>query len=117
MLLKGKEFPALTGNQTFGVASNAINAYNDSVATLTIRNLSDRAHDALRLRAAGNRRSMEAEARLLIEGLDAPEATASHLDAIRALQAHAIAAAGGPEKAKGIVDSFLAERAGEWDEG
>ncbi|MBI5941095.1 MAG: hypothetical protein HY859_11770 [Caulobacterales bacterium] len=87
------------------------------MATLTIRNLSDRAHHALRLRAAGNRRSMEAEARLLIEGLDAPETTPAHLDAIRALQTHAITAAGGPEKAKGVVDSFLAERAGEWDEG
>lgn len=87
------------------------------MATLTIRNLSDRAHDALRLRAAGNRRSMEAEARLLIEGLGAPETMPAHLDAIRALQTHAIAAAGGPENAKGVLDSFLAERAGEWDEG
>lgn len=85
------------------------------MATLTIRNLSDRAHDALRRRAARNRRSMEAEARLLIEKLDAPEATAS-LAAIRALQQHAIAAAGGQDKARGVTDAFLAERREEWDE-
>lgn len=85
------------------------------MATLTIRNLSDRAHDALRRRAASNRRSMEAEARLLIERLDAPETTAS-LEAIRALQQHAIAAAGGQGKARGVSDAFLAERRDEWDE-
>ena len=94
----------------------ASNDYNDSMATLTIRNLSDRAHDALRRRAANNRRSMEAEARLLIETLDVPESTPSHQDAVRALQEHALAAAGGRERASGITDAFLAGRDSEWDE-
>lgn len=43
------------------------------MATLTIRNLPDRVRDKLRLRAAGNGRSMEAEARALLEaGVSAP---------------------------------------------
>ncbi len=58
---------------------------------------------------------MEAEARLLIERLDAPVATAS-LEAIRALQKHAIAAVGGQGKARGVSSAFLAERRDEWDE-
>lgn len=86
------------------------------MATLTIRNLSERAHDALRRRAASNRRSMEAEARLLIETLDAHEETPSHWNAIRALQEHAIAAVGGQEKTGGITEAFLAGRDREWDE-
>lgn len=86
------------------------------MATLTIRNLSQEAHDALRRRAAANRRSMEAEARLLIEGLGAAEAPAVDQDLLRRMQDRAIAAAGGPEKARGVVDAFLAERLNEWRE-
>ncbi len=37
------------------------------MATLTIRNLPDRVRDRLRVRAAENGRSMEAEARTLLE--------------------------------------------------
>lgn len=86
------------------------------MATLTIRNLSQQAHDALRRRAAANRRSMEAEARLLIEGLEAVEAQVFDHDLLRRMQDRAITAAGGPEKAKGVVDAFLAGRLSEWGE-
>lgn len=37
------------------------------MATLTIRNLSDHVRDRLRVRAAENGRSMEAEARMILE--------------------------------------------------
>ncbi|CAM3941464.1 FitA-like ribbon-helix-helix domain-containing protein [Tsukamurella ocularis] len=37
------------------------------MATLTIRNLPDRVRDRLRVRAAENGRSMEAEARMILE--------------------------------------------------
>lgn len=93
---------------------NAGKAYNRCMPTLTIRDLSDRAYDALRLRAAGHGRSMEAEARVLIEGLVAPEPTPANMEAIRALQAHVIATS--REEGRGVVDGFLAERFDEWDE-
>jgi plasmid stability protein len=44
-------------------AINAINGNNDSVASITIRNLDDRLKARLRVRAARNGRSMEDEAR------------------------------------------------------
>ena len=82
------------------------------MATLTIRNLSDRAHDALRRRAAENRRSMEAEARLLIESLgEAAPKPAMDETRLKQLQARAVAAFG----AAG-VDQFIADRGRSWDE-
>lgn len=45
------------------------------MATLTIRNLPDELHDALRRRAAENRRSMEAEVRSVIQAAVAPRPT------------------------------------------
>ena len=84
------------------------------MATLTIRNLSERAHDALRRRAAENRRSMEAEARQLIEALgEAPVRPAMDEARLKRLQARAIAALGGET---GEVDRFLAERERFWGE-
>lgn len=86
------------------------------MATLTIRNLSQEAHDALRRRAASNRRSMEAEARLLIEGLGAAEAPAVDQTILRELQERTVAAFGGPEAVKGALDDFLANRQKDWGE-
>ena len=43
------------------------------MAMLTVRNLSDEVHRALRVRAARHRRSMEAEVREILEGAVAPE--------------------------------------------
>lgn len=84
--------------------------------TITIRNLSEDAHDRLRQRAARNRRSMEAEARALIEGLDAPAEPVLDLDRLRRLQDRAIAAFGGPGETQGEVDRFLRGRAESWGE-
>ncbi len=41
-------------------------AYNDSMATITVRGLPEEIHAALRVRAARNGRSMEAEAREIL---------------------------------------------------
>jgi phosphopantothenoylcysteine decarboxylase/phosphopantothenate--cysteine ligase len=86
------------------------------MATLTIRNLSQSAHDALRRRAAANRRSMEAEARLLIEGLEAAEPPAVDQRVLRGMQERTVAAFGGPEAAKDALDEFLANRSKDWGE-
>ncbi len=45
------------------------------MATLTIRNLPDEVHDALRRQAAENRHSMEAEARAVLRAAVAPRST------------------------------------------
>ena len=84
--------------------------------TITIRNLSESAHDRLRQRAARNRRSMEAEARSLIESLDAPLEPALDLDRLRRLQDRAIAAFGGSGETQGEVERFLRSRAESWGE-
>ena len=83
--------------------------------TLTIRNLSQEAHDALRRRAAENRRSMEAEARSLIEAVKPALAPSpENLRAIREMQEDARVLFGG--KTSGVVDQFLKDRAAEWGE-
>ena len=87
------------------------------MATLTIRNLPETVHDALRRRAAENRRSMEAEARaVLATSLEvAPPSPPDH-DLLRRAQQRAIAAFGGEGAKVGAVDRFLAERGSDWDE-
>jgi antitoxin FitA len=45
------------------------------MATLTIRDLSDATHRALRIQAAGHGRSMEAEVRAILTAAVAPAAT------------------------------------------
>jgi antitoxin FitA len=45
----------------------------DGVATLTIRNLPEETRRGLKLRAARNNRSMEAEARAILQGAAEPE--------------------------------------------
>jgi plasmid stability protein len=87
------------------------------MATLTIRNLPDKVHDALRRRAAENRRSMEAEARAVLAqtlGLDAQPRPDP--DRLRRLQDRAIAAFGGEAAKVGAVEQFLAERKKDWGE-
>lgn len=81
------------------------------MATLTIRNLPAEVHDALRRRAADNRRSMEAEAReVLAASVDrrpTPEEKARALAALWALDP-------GPRPGEpagwSTVDEFLAEK-------
>jgi plasmid stability protein len=77
------------------------------MATLSIRNLPDDVHRALRVRAAGHGRSMEAEAReILAETLGSGESARATL---RDLQAW-IDRAYGSDKPAGVVDDLIAER-------
>ncbi len=55
------------------IDSNAVNADNDVMAVMTIRNLDEEVRDKLRVRAALHGRSMEAEARaILTSAVDSP---------------------------------------------
>lgn len=83
------------------------------MATLTIRNLSERAYTTLKARAVANQRSMEAEARLLLE-----KATVRSVDPVKAEQAieslrDKIRAANGGVLPTGVVDELIAERRAE----
>lgn len=83
------------------------------MATLTIRNLSERAYTTLKARAVANQRSMEAEARLLLE-----KATVRIVDPVKAEQAieslrDKIRAANGGVLPTGVVDELIAERRAE----
>ena len=82
------------------------------MATLTIRNLPDEVRDALRIRAARNGRSMEAEARAsLIEAAERPIPTESDWRALVAeVQAEM---APYQDQMAGIVDSLIADRRAE----
>jgi antitoxin FitA len=84
------------------------------MATLTIRNLPDEVHRRLRIRAAENGRSMEAEARALLsemlaEGERARRTKESALARAKQLQAFVDKLYGG-NKPKNVVDELLAER-------
>lgn len=50
-----------------GIVFDACDAYIAGMATLTIRNFDDEAHRRLRIRAAENGRSMEEEARRILQ--------------------------------------------------
>lgn len=95
--------------------SVAVDFQSVFVATLTIRNLPDDVRDRLRLRAAQNGRSMEAEVRqVLAEAVEADHATAQGpAERVRRLQAiiEPYRKPGG-----GVVDEFLAERRRMWGE-
>ena len=80
------------------------------MATLTVRNIDDAALARFRVRAAEHGRSMEAEARSLIEARDAPPETSGGT-ADRVHQARALfreAFAGRPPA--GLVDELIADR-------
>lgn len=80
------------------------------MATLTIRNLPNDVRDRLRIRAAENGRSMEAEARLALSQAYTPVTTPKQLDAQeRAQRARAIV---GPYLRPGIslVEELTVER-------
>lgn len=65
---------------------NAIIDIIDCMASITIRNLDDDAKERLRVRAASNGRSMEAEARAMIEdAVSDPAANRNILDGLREL--------------------------------
>jgi phosphopantothenoylcysteine decarboxylase/phosphopantothenate--cysteine ligase len=84
------------------------------MATLTIRNLPQEVYDRLRIRAAENKRSMEAEAReLMTRGLGPPKLSQEEvLGRVRETMATI------PEENQDhfSVDRFLAERRKMWGE-
>jgi plasmid stability protein len=83
------------------------------MATITIRNLPDKVRDRLRVRAAQNGRSMEAEVRDLLEmSLDSPRDTRTPEDirrAVEEVQAWARALPGYDPNVS-VVDEFLDEK-------
>jgi plasmid stability protein len=88
---------------------NDIICYLGDMASITIRKLDDRVKEALRVRAARNGRSMEEEARTLIETALAPPALSpERLKALEDKLAE-LRAPGAPS----MVDELLAERRAE----
>ncbi|HEX6143570.1 MAG TPA: Arc family DNA-binding protein [Geminicoccaceae bacterium] len=86
--------------------------YMMAMATLSIRKLPDEVHRRLRMRAAEHGRSMEAEARAILEaavakpGHDAPDGAPP---AIHRLQTY-VDQFYGESKPANVVDEFLVER-------
>jgi plasmid stability protein len=82
------------------------------MATLTIRNLPDDVHQALRRRAADNARSMEAEAREVLRRAVAPDAPspADRAAALAALRRHGTEAKRRLPPGWSLVDELIAER-------
>ena len=99
------------------IDSNASVDYIAIMATLTIRNFPDEIRDRLRIAAAKNGRSMEAEARLTLvqkfnrepEKLD-PETVKERIRRAQAAVARLL------PKDRSLVDEFLAERKKMWGE-
>jgi plasmid stability protein len=90
------------------------------MATLTIRNLPDDVHDALRRQAAEHRRSMEAEAREVLQAavVRRPSA-AERAEALARLRAMKPAIDRGEPEGWSGADEFLAEKHldAAWDAG
>ena len=82
------------------------------MATLTIRNLPQEVYDRLRIRAAENKRSMEAEARELVAKALPPKLTPEQ--ALRNMQEMMKNIK--PKHGDSLVDEFLVERRAMWGE-
>jgi len=82
------------------------------MATLTIRNLPEDVHKALRRRAADNARSMEAEARDVLRRAVAPDepGPADRAAALAALRRHGSEGKRRLPQAWSLVDELIAER-------
>jgi plasmid stability protein len=90
------------------------------MATLTIRNLPDEVHHALRRQAAEHRRSMEAEARAVLQAAITPRPSeADRKRAIQELQAMSAEIKKSLPEGWSIADQFLAEKHldGAWEDG
>ena len=83
------------------------------MATLTIRNLPDEVHAALRVRAAKAGRSMEEEIRVMIADTLNKGTTKPDPDRAAAEMRALIRAANGGVLPQGVVDEFIAERRAE----
>ena len=86
------------------------------MATLTIRNLPDAVRDKLRVRAAENGRSMEAEARDLLVRAVSARADASADDVATRVQEVQDALRPYLPEGVSLVDEFLADRRRMWGE-
>ena len=87
------------------------------MATLTIRNLPDEVRDRLRVAAAKNGRSMEAEARLaLVERFDGESEKLDPETVKQRIRKAQAAVAPYLPKDRSLVDEFLAERKKMWGE-
>jgi plasmid stability protein len=87
--------------------------YSNAMPTLTIRNVPERVHQAIRRRAAENARSVEAEVRALLENAATAPATDWRRE-IADIQRRSRKALGDPPK--GAVKRFVVERAVDWGE-
>jgi len=76
------------------------------MATLTIRSLPDEVHARLRVRAAKNGRSTEAEARAILTSACPDESGLSTLEDVQRWVDEML----GGNKPKNVVDEFIAER-------
>ena len=86
------------------------------MATLTIRNLPDDVRDRLRVRAAQNGRSMEAEARLVLaRAIGVPEPETMPPDARERARAVQEAFRAYRTPGTNMVDEFLSNRKQMWD--
>lgn len=113
----GEAVPSMWGGNNQGIDSIASNASIAVMATLTIRKLPDDVYDRLRVRAAQNKRSMEAEARAVLIAADKdprPERKAlTREEAIHNLQA--MMATVKPKAGfETLTEEFLAERRAMW---
>jgi plasmid stability protein len=88
------------------------------MATLTVRNVPEKVHAALRINAAKNGRSIEAEVREILAAASLGAAKAKPLDPDKAFAKvrAQIRKAHGGKMPTGVVDSFLRERRREWGE-
>ncbi len=84
--------------------------YNAGMATLTIRNLPDATHQALRERAARHGRSMEEEVRQIIDAAVGPPSADADIAARVAKAQALVREMFGGELPRGRVDAFIAER-------
>jgi plasmid stability protein len=87
------------------------------MATLTVRNLPDKVHAALRVKAAKNGRSIEAEVRaILAESAVAEARPPVDLNKVFARVRAQIRKANGGKMPKDGVETFLRERRKDWGE-
>ena len=88
------------------------------MATLTIRKVPDRVRNGLRVRAAKNGRSLEAEAReiLAVASTSTREAKLVDPDKAFAKLRASLRKANKGKMPTGVVDEFLRERRREWGE-
>ncbi|MFL5220531.1 MAG: FitA-like ribbon-helix-helix domain-containing protein [Microvirga sp.] len=95
----------------------AVTPHPPAMATLTVRNLPDEVRDQLRVRAARNGRSMEAEARaVLAAGVNGENRSEEQKDVRARVRRLQEIMKPYRSKDRSVVDEFLAERRKLWGE-